>query len=207
MRACLFAVSLALSSLWSGSASSQSPTIPEMLAKAGTPLTLNLDVPSGPAPSVDQLLETTDVVVRGVVEAPRSYMSPDERDVWTDYVIRNPRILYQSSPDLSHKPGTTAAFTVTIYGGAIEINGLAFKSDHAALPLLTAGQEYLLLLQQRDRKYFIAERYFGAFRVANGSVEPSTKKNGFAEDYKGQPVADVEAALVAKAKRAHRAKR
>jgi hypothetical protein len=134
-------------------------------------------------------------------------MSPEERDVWTDYVIRNPRILYQSSPDVSHKPGTAAAFTVTIYGGAIEINGLAFKSEHATLPLLPAGQEYLLLLQQRDGKYFVVDRYFGAFQVANGSVEPSAKKNGFAEDYKGRPAADVETALVAKANHAHQVKR
>jgi hypothetical protein len=184
----------------------QGTTIPEALARHGSSLERSVGVWSGPPPSVESLLSSTDLVVRGVVTQTRSYLSPNQRDVYTDYEVRRPRVLYRVGSSSDGRPGVDS-MTVTLLGGTIELNGLTFKAVHKGLPSLPSGEEHILLLRQSDSRFFIAGDYFGAFRVVRGRVEPSVRKGGFAEKYKGMPAAEAARALAAATARAHRRQR
>src|SRR5262249_2564211 len=95
--------------------------------------------PSGPTPTVSYLLGTTDVLVTGIVGEPRSYLSDDERDVYTDYPIRSPVFLYQARAASSATPGVLPTITVTQRGGTVMVNGTKFTQKETALPPLQTG--------------------------------------------------------------------
>jgi hypothetical protein len=184
----------------------QGLTIPEALAQHGASLGRSVSVPSGDVPSVEQVLSSTHLIVRGVVTQTRSYLSPDEREVYTDYEIRNPNIQYRASGVAIDKGGALSSITVTLLGGTIELNGLQFKSTHTGLPNLASGEEHILLLEETGGRYFIAEKYFGAFRIVDGHVEPSVRKSGFAKEFKGRPATETIGSLTAAARAQQRNK-
>jgi hypothetical protein len=55
----------------SGSAPAQIATIPELLARAGTSLKTEQNLPSGYVPTVDHVLGAADVIAKGVVGSPQ----------------------------------------------------------------------------------------------------------------------------------------
>lgn len=75
----------------------QQSTIPEALAQAGKSLTGGTTIPSGIAPTIDEVLRDVDIVVTGIVGQPNSYLSDDQREVYPDYPISNPIFLDASS--------------------------------------------------------------------------------------------------------------
>src|SRR5687767_15334343 len=96
----------------------QAPTIPEKLRQAGMSLTGHTGVPSGPSPVFADILRDSDIVVRGFVGAPRSYLSEDQREVLTDFPITHPEFLYQRPSD---RISAHATLTVTLVGGKVTI--------------------------------------------------------------------------------------
>src|SRR4051812_36645985 len=94
-------------------------TIPAALARAGKSITHATGIPSGVAPTLDRILLDTDLIVRGIVGQPRTYLSDDQTALLTDYPVFKASILYErkglaSRPDL-------VALAVTLMGGEIEI--------------------------------------------------------------------------------------
>lgn len=83
----------------------QLKTIPQQLAEQGTDLRSGASVPSGASPDVDVILRDTDVIVRGVVGNPRSYLSDDQLTIFSDYPIAKPVILFDTMIASSSKPG------------------------------------------------------------------------------------------------------
>jgi hypothetical protein len=65
----------------------QLKTIPTLLAEHGNDLRSGASVPSGAAPDLDVILRDTDLIVRGVVGNPRSYLSDDQMTIFSDYPI------------------------------------------------------------------------------------------------------------------------
>jgi len=174
----------------------QLATIPEQLARAGRSLSAGPSIPSGLPPSLDRILSDTDIIVRGVVGTPRSYLTEDQIDIYSDYPVRNAVVLYRAPPVRSQKL-ETSMLTVRLLGGSITISGLTFTSRHAALPSLESGVEYLLLLRRvAGNQYHIAGNYFGAFSIEDGKLTPSTKKHGFSAEYQGAPVASAQEQMV-----------
>src|SRR3989304_5341194 len=98
-------LSALISFLIAGTISAQDvrPTIPDVLAREGKSLSGFMTVPSGPTPSLTEVLGDADTVVKGLVGDSRSYLSDDQRDVYTDYVIVNPLFLYQAEMATSVK--------------------------------------------------------------------------------------------------------
>jgi hypothetical protein len=105
-------------------------------------------------------------------------------DIYTDYVILNPVILYEATPTASKKPGLPA-MTVTAPGGVITLNGLSFTRIHEALPPFESGTECLFLLSHVGRRYYVAGTYYGVFRISSGKLMRLTKKQGFATEVHG----------------------
>ena len=151
-----------------GTSSAQDPrqTIPEAIA-AGA-VGGSSTVPSGPPPSVQALLAQADLIVTGIVGPPRSYLSDDQRDVYTDYLIANPIFRYQSKLSSTPTPGTVPSVVVTQLGGTVTVNGVQYTQLEPALPPLHAGTTALFVLHRVGNKYFIVGRYFGVFAIADG---------------------------------------
>ena len=197
---------LILSLLAAPSTQDRPLTIPEALAHSGGPLTKSVSTPSGPLPTLDRLLERTGLIVRGIVRGGRSYLSQDEQDIYTDYEIRNPIVLYDSaSPSPAGRIGTH--LTVTILGGEVVVNGTLCKSVHQALPALNPGPEHLLLLRRDGERYFLAGTYFGAFRVANGLIEAAANHQEFAATVNGKSADRMATDLVVAAAQMHKPRR
>ena len=176
----------------------QRSTIPDLLARAGKSVERGMTVPSGVAPSVDEVLAQADTVVRGVVGQPRSYMSDDQRDVYTDYPVLNPIILYQAQMVTSPTPGVVSAVIVTLLGGTVTVNGLAFIVRVDGLPSLQPGAEGLFLLKRDGDKYRIAGTIYGAFRIVSERLVPLTRQSEFAPEYRDIPAAQAQEQLVSK---------
>ena len=143
--------------LFGATVTAQLLTIPEALARAGVDLAGGPGLGSGALGDVKstecfrrstaRLLADTDTVVSGRVGQPGSaYLSDDQREVYTDYLIENPIFLYQRSPVASRTPGVIARFvtrtsvhnpnvTAVLMRGELRRNG---RQISAPLPLLPA---------------------------------------------------------------------
>jgi hypothetical protein len=168
----------------SGSAPAQIATIPELLARAGTSLKAEQNLPSGYVPTVDHVLGAADVIAKGVVGSPHTYLSEDEREIFTDYPLLNPAIVYQSAAVASDMP-VRPRVTITLLGGVYKQNGLTFTSSHAALPTLEPGTKGLFILRRVGKQYRIVGPYVGAFRIVDRRIFPLSKTSGFAPEYNG----------------------
>jgi hypothetical protein len=122
----------------------------------------------------DRLLGETERVVRGRVGRPApSYLSDDQMEIYTDYPIDEPLVLYDR--DTTNSSKRSSALTLTLLGGTVTINGLTFTSDHESLQRLQPGSDVLLLLKRVGSRYFIADRYEGAFSIQEGKLVPLHK--------------------------------
>ena len=111
------------------------PTIPEILARAGESTSGMRMVGSGPPPTISDILKEPTRWLRSG-RKPRSYLSDDQQEVYTDYPILNPSFVYQSVVVTSTKPGMPTV-TVTLPGGSITINGLTYTFKDLGLPHLS----------------------------------------------------------------------
>lgn len=173
----------------------QRETIPESVAK-GAVAALST-VPSGPTPSVADLLRITDVVVKGTIGQPRSYLSGDQRDIYTDYAISDPVFIYQLHLTPSRTPGVLPTVTVTLRGGTVMVNGLSFTATEPALRPLQPGSQALFLLQHVGDKYRVAGWYFGAFGIKDGRVIPLNARDDFAPEYRNVALSDAVDSMIA----------
>ena len=160
----------------------QRETIPEALARGSSGRVRT--APSGHPPDIADLLRDTDIVVRGIVGEARSYLSDDQRDVYTDYRIDNPVFLYQAQSVPSARPGVMPTVTVTQLGGTVTINDRKFTQTEQGLPPLESGAEGLFLLERVDNHYRIVGTFYGAFGIVGGTLRPLTKVQSFAPEYK-----------------------
>lgn len=170
-------------------------TIPEAIA-GGADMQVS-GVPSGSPPALESLLSRTSIIVRGTVGNPRSYLSDDQRDIYTDYQINNPGFAYRSDGVAFARPGQAPPFTVTLLGGRLEVSGVRFTQTEEGLPGLIPGTEVVLLLEEDAKgRYRPVGRIFGAFAVRDGRLTPLTKKTGFAPEVEGRQAVDVVAEMV-----------
>jgi hypothetical protein len=183
-------VLLSLIILLSGSIEAQQrETIPEAIAKGAVGSVAT--APSGQLPSVADLLRITDVVARGTIGPGRSYLSDDQRDVYTDYPITEPIVIYQSNVATSLTPGTVPSVTVTVRGGTVVVNGTTFTHTEPGLRPLQAGTQGLFLLQRVGSKYRVAGTFFGAFSIKDGKVMPLAGRSDFAPEYRDIALSDA----------------
>jgi hypothetical protein len=176
-------------------------TVPERLAAAGRSLVGGTTVPSGPTPSLAQILANTDLLVRGFVGNGRSYLSHDQMEVLTEFVIQKPVILFERAPKVYLKPGPADVLTVVQRGGNVEIGHLTYAEVHEALPALESNSEYLFMLKNVGGRYYIAGSFYGAFALKGGRVVPLVRKAGFAPQVANRPVEESVSTLLTEVRR------
>jgi hypothetical protein len=164
----------------------QRQTIPDAVAEGAVSSVAT--VPSGQVPTMSALLPMTDIIVTGIIGEPRSYLSEDKRDVYTDYLIGNPVFLYESKLAAVPRPGMVQNVTVTQLGGTVMVNGTKFTQKEPALLPLGTGANALFLLHRSGDKYLIVGKYFGAFRITDGRLVPLVTREDFAPEYRNKNV-------------------
>lgn len=143
---------------------------------------------SEPAPtSLRDLLQMTDLVVRGIVRESVAYLSEDGRDIWTDYSIQPTNVVFPPEPAGSLRPGALPlALIVAKRGGRLILEGHPVESIHKGLPQFETGMDGLFLLVRNGDKYQIAGSSLGAFKIQQGEVVPLTTFEHFAREHRGK---------------------
>jgi hypothetical protein len=127
--------------------------------------------------SLDSALPKADLVVHGTVERLNTYLSDDQKDLYTDYVIRPIRIMRQPTTPPQTRPGPRPAFgriVVKRWGGQLMIDGVQVTQEDADVPSFYVGQEVVLLLavDTADGKYRLPSPASGAFSVERSEIKP-----------------------------------
>lgn len=78
----------------------------------------------GPSPSLVSVVKRADLIAEGIVKARASYLTPDERDMFTDYEIAMRSVLFQREVLASSRPGVAIPVIFKSHGGQVVINGL-----------------------------------------------------------------------------------
>ena len=178
---CILSVAIAMCSITVLWAQAQRPTIPEAIAAGSVGSVAT--APSGPPPTVDALLQATDIIVVGTIGEPVSYLSSDQRDVYTDYPILNSIVLFDAAPSRQTTDQSARAIVVTQVGGTVTVNGAQFTHTETALAPLQSGRRALFLLHRDLDKYFIAGKYYGVFDVTSAAFKPLMSRQDFATEY------------------------
>jgi hypothetical protein len=127
-----------------------------------------------PTIELESLAGAADLIVQGRVKSLRTYLSSDEKDVLTDYLVTPTRILSQRTLVTSPVPGPAPAIVLTRWGGAMLLEGVRLTASDPEVPPLEEGPEYVLFLQEdKDRKSTFRDVsvFAGTWRVESGLVQ------------------------------------
>jgi hypothetical protein len=128
---------------------------------------------------VPELLAKSDLVLYGRIVEVTPRLSPDESYVMTDYVIAPVRVLKQTRPMNTARPGQTTRIVVSRPGGMLIDGGYRLSTSVMNYPeseALKLNEEVVLFLQYNadTRMYAFTSGPFGAFRVADGHIGAMT---------------------------------
>jgi hypothetical protein len=142
---------------------------------------------------LEQIIPKADLIVHGTVIGVTSYLSSDQKDVLTDYVIAPIRVLYRRSTP-GQTPGEATSVTVTRWGGQTTVNGVQVVDEDLDLRQFHLGEELLLVLasDRSNRKFTLVSSPSGAFGVQGGRLEPMVQHPAFAAD-RGKSIDEVQA--------------
>jgi hypothetical protein len=90
-------------------------------------VTMNRDI--DPVP-ITQLAAEADLIVYGKLARPKSYLSDDKRDIYTDFALTPHQIVADRALATTRKsPGALRPITVTILGGELMVDGIPVRYD------------------------------------------------------------------------------
>jgi hypothetical protein len=113
-------------SLTAGQVLPRTPTIPELVATSdGKRLRMGSVIDAKKIP-LDDLSKKSHLIVIGKLVKPRGYLTPNGRDIFTDYELSVGQIVVDrgtvgSAPRIGQLP----AITVTLHGGDIVLSGVS----------------------------------------------------------------------------------
>jgi hypothetical protein len=165
-------------------ASAQGPTLKERVAQAQADIALTVTADAPPMPFA-QVLDRTDVVLRGIVGNGVSSLSDDDADVSTTYTILSQQVLFSSSVMTSARPGSTVVpISFTNPGGTVQIEGFKATVTHTDAAKVRSGIEVILLLHN-DHGTYRASGGTGAFQIKNSTIVPLVDEHGEHQSFAG----------------------
>jgi hypothetical protein len=173
-------------------AQDQRQTIPDVVA-SGAVGRISQSCGLAPLPPFSDLLHQTDLLVSGTVGESRSYLSDDERDVYTDRTLEPVRVYYRrpvAAPTaLLARPGVVPErpIAITELGGTIVVGGTTFTQDERTKAPLTPGMSGLFLLKQKGPRYWLVTSTLGAFAIENDRLRPLIRREDFAREFRNAP--------------------
>ena len=115
-------------------------------------------------------MATSDLIVVCSLRKLRTYLSPDERDLYTDFEVVPTSVIAGRTLPLSNKPGVQA-MVLRQYGGTTVISGVKVEIKDEDFPFLPTGSPLLLFLSfnREVQKYQVFDGS-GAFELAGGKT-------------------------------------
>jgi hypothetical protein len=138
-----------------------------------------VDVEYGAA-NMNELMASSDLVLRGHIADAKVHLRQDESAVVTDYVIAPIQVFKQRRPTGVARPGETTEIVVRRPGGRLVEGGLEMTTSVNIYPeseSFKVGEDVVLFLVYNPdgRVYNFAGGPFGACRVQDGRVYPMTR--------------------------------
>jgi hypothetical protein len=99
-------------------------------------------------PDLDELARRATLVVRGHVQRIRTYLSEDQRTIYTDYQVESVRLISSRSPLLGADPGRMP-IVFTVWGGETMVNGVRVVMDDLNMIPLEDGADTIVFLRPR----------------------------------------------------------
>ena len=175
------------------SAQQSEPTLRDLARRwAPAPLVQTRQRELVPYP-LEEIIPKADLVIHGRVKAAQSYLSGDERAVYTDYVITPIRVLYEPPRRASGQAGGPRTVTLKRWGGQITLDGVSVTLEDRDLAQFQVGDELFLVaaLDTSDGKYQLIGQVSGGFRVRNDRIEPLVSSPGY-EHLRGRTIDELQ---------------
>lgn len=145
----------------------------------------------------EETIENADLVVHGTVAPMRTYLSDDQKELYTDYAITPLRVVFQRHVVGSQVPGVAQPIVVKRWGGRMVIDGVQVTVEDMNLASFENGAELVLILRSsEDGKYRIAKEIAGVLGVRGGLISPTIRSVLKSEQLMGMTVAQFEAEVV-----------
>ena len=147
----------------------QTPTIPEAVAAMRPGPYVTSRITEMAPPPFETIVKSADLIVHGSLKKLRTYLSADQRTLYTDFEVVPTNTIAGSAISANAKPGPSPLI-LRQWGGETEIDGVLVKITEEGFPLLPVDQPLLLILRfNADAgKYEIAGTFGGAFQLQQG---------------------------------------
>lgn len=185
-------------------ASLAAQTIPELVrARPNTPLVGGMVQDVRPVP-LESLSELASVVVIGRLHSPRTYLTPDEMYVLTDYLIQPEQVVAGSFPVTQRVPGQGAIPILAMFGGEMTVAGQKVSMADRKMERPAPGQRFLVFLQSFEAAPGKYQTVYGAiFELQNDRMRSLLKMADGSDPYKDITERSLSSVLpeIARAKR------
>jgi hypothetical protein len=124
-------------------------------------------------PTLAEMTAEADLIIQGSATPGRPYLSADQRDLYTDYLVVPSRVIFQRNVATTQISGVAPSIILKRWGGRTVINKVEVILEDVDLREFTAGDELVLFLvfDPADKKYQLAGEISGAFAVKRGKIE------------------------------------
>jgi len=128
-----------------------------------------------------QMAAQADLILTGSLKVKRTYLSPDETMILTDYAVVPSRIVFRRHE--ATRPAVGRELTLTVEGGTMSIEGVQVSMVDSNMEL-PKGRVLLLVLHDRpDGNLAIVGDVQGAFDVSGNHVRHLLKQSSHADEY------------------------
>jgi hypothetical protein len=193
----IFPFVLALSAATFGQTNDYLPTLPELVRRNAPQPVLQARTRELFPKSVEQILPQADLVVYGTVGQIDTYLSADQKALYSDCVINPIRVVLPQSIATVARPGQVPQIVVNRWGGQTTIDGVSVAVVDDNLPSFHTGEEVFLILRydSGDRKYHLSnDELSGAFFVIGNQIQPLVAHHVY-ERFRGMTVAQMESEI------------
>jgi hypothetical protein len=110
---------------------------------------------------------------------PRSYLTPDDQQILTDYALADVQVVAGAFPVFSSPiPSKPTPIVLVVFGGEVMVNGTRVIAENANMAeQLKEGGEYLLFLKKLGTEPGRYRPYrYGMFRIERGHATAVIKQ-------------------------------
>jgi hypothetical protein len=172
-------------------------TVPELVARQAPEPLVQFRVRELLPQPLEQIVPKADLIVQGKVESSKAYLSDDQRDLYTDYVITPIRTMFKRGGPVLRKPSADTPVIVQCWGGRTVIQGTPVTVEDKDFRPFSTGEEVVLILKYNsaDGKYRLVGPVSGAFAVVGGHVSSIVQHPNY-ERYEGMTPAAFESEVL-----------
>ena len=183
-------------------AAQQSPTLRDQVrASGGKPLGILVRRDAGAVPL--ETLAKVDLVARGNLTNPKSYLSQDGHHIYTEYeLVPNRVVSDRAGVSTQAKPGVPPRITVTLYGGELVIDGTNVSVTDGTRDSWSEGADLLLFLTRKSSDGGVYRFEVGApgiFEVIGDHVKALRRQRDRDPEIEGVPFERLVQTIVAHA--------